>query len=103
MSEGDQRPAGKEKFAASLILLRVALLLGLSKDEFVLVSGGWGGLEADEPSGMSGFSEGSGQTSGAAVASTSGSSATENTHTQRYLYPLCFMRGKQQFRNLIKI
>lgn len=44
----DQRPAVKEKLAASLILLRVALLLGLSADSGVFMSGGGGGLVAAE-------------------------------------------------------
>lgn len=36
----NQRPAVKEKLAASLILLRVALLLGLSMEKGVFMSGG---------------------------------------------------------------
>ena len=44
----NQRPAVKEKLAASLILLFADLLLGLSMDKELLVSGGSGGLVTAE-------------------------------------------------------
>lgn len=44
VDDKDQRPAVKEKLAASLILLRAAFLLGLSMDRGLFMPGGDGGL-----------------------------------------------------------
>lgn len=68
--EKDQRPDVNEKLAASLILLRVALRLGLSMDGRVFVSGNSAGLSSVLP----GRSRGSDVPS--ATANTSGSSLT---------------------------
>lgn len=54
--EKDQRPAVNEKLAASLILLREALLLGLSMDKGVFTSGGGRGLATAESSVLPGGS-----------------------------------------------
>ncbi len=91
MSEGDQRPAVNEKLAASLILLRVALLLGLSTER--TVPGGAGGLEIAETSALPDCSGGSDVPS--AAAATSGSSLTEITHTQKYRLSLHLMKGRK--------
>lgn len=77
--ERDQRPAVNEKLAASLILLRVALLLGLSMDKGVFMSEGGGGLGTAESSVPPVGPGGSGVLS--ATATASGSSLTEITHT----------------------
>lgn len=77
--ENDQWPAVNEKLAASLILLRVALLLGLSVDKGVFVSRGGGDLGTAEYSVLPGCSGGSDVPS--AAAATSGSSLTVITHT----------------------
>lgn len=79
--EKDQRPAVKEKLAASLILLRVVLRLGLSTDERVFMSGGGGGLVTAGSSVLPGCSHGSDVLS--ATAATSVSSLTEITHKYR--------------------
>lgn len=89
MCEKDQRPAVNEKLAASLILLRVALLLGLSTERGVFMSGGGGGLETAESSVLPGCSGGS----DVASAATSGSSCTEITHKHRL--SLHLMKGKK--------
>merc|ERR1712035_264183 len=85
--EKDQRPAVNEKLAASLIRLRMALLLGLSMDWGVFVSGCGGGLVAAESSVLPDCSGGSGVPSAAAAANTSGSSLTEITQAQSELTP----------------
>lgn len=69
MDVKDQRPAVNEKLAASLNLLRVALLLGLSMDTEVFVSGG--GLVTAEFSALPGCSGGSDVLSGTAISSSS--------------------------------
>lgn len=66
----------KEKLAASLILLRVALLLGLSMDKGVFLSVGGGASVTAVPFVPSGGSD-------APSAATSGSSFTEITHKSR--------------------
>lgn len=73
MCEKDHRPAVKEKLAASLILLRVPRLLGLSIEAVhVALGGGDGGLAA----------ESSGSDALSATAATSGSPLTDNTRTE---------------------
>ena len=83
----DQRPAAKEKLAASLILLRVALLLGLSMDKGVLVVGAVGGLVTAESSVLPGCSDGSHVPSLITAAATSSSSLSEMTQVQTELMP----------------
>lgn len=76
--------------AASLILLRVALLLGLSTDKGVFMSGGGESLETAEASVLPGCSGGSDVLS-ATAATTSGSLLTEITH--EYRLSLHLMKG----------
>lgn len=83
MCEKDQRPAVNEKLAASLNLLRVALLLGLSMDKGGFMFGGGGGLVTAESSELPGCSGGSDVVSATAAAATSGSSLTGITHKYR--------------------
>lgn len=74
-----QIPAVKEKLAASLILLRVALLLGLSIEKGGFTSGGGGALlsaASSAPPGRSGGSD-------APSAATSGSPFTEITRQEQ--------------------
>lgn len=75
MSEKDQRPAVNEKLAASLILLRVVLLLGLSMDKGVFVLGAGGALVPETSSVQPGCSGGA----DAPSETTSGSLFTEIT------------------------
>lgn len=79
-SMADQRPVGKEKVAASLILLRVALLPGLSMDQGVLDGSC---LSAAETSAAAGCSGGP----ATAAAATVGSSLSENTHAPIEITP----------------
>lgn len=81
----DHRPAVKEKLAASLYLLRVALLLGLSMDKGVFVLGAVGGLVSAESSVLPGCPGGSDVLSVTAAAATSGSSLSEITRGQTEL------------------
>lgn len=70
-----------EKLAASLILLRVVLLLGLSTDKGVFMLGVGGGLVPAESSVLPDCSVESHAVS--AAAANSGSSLSEITHTSR--------------------